>query len=916
MSGKRNTSMISQTGKIRQEMKCVCEALSICLIAAGLICPGCTRPTALDVGQINKAATDAQGLFLDDAGRIHAADTFQRLVRIKGPSGQEEQIREEVRRMLTQAGAVVVPAKSNDQEAPYNLIMEIPGSGDPASRPAILLNAHLDTIARSTPEFLAFDNSTGDFYHLHGIESGESSSFGGDNRSAVAVIVETVRLLQANYWSRGVPHRRILLMFTADEERGGTGAIYLSQHEPDLFADLDITLSIDGPLDLDSDYPHDSFVAVVSESNSTIVPYKHVIELMQEFCGRTGAQFGRTETGLGGGDFALFPASARAGLHLRSVVRGWHRKERVNVKDLINQIDLLCYLLLDWDHSLSLQQAAASGDAGMVKSLIEKGAEVDEREEIFLRTALHRAVAAGHREVAELILSYGANPNARDSSGFSALHYAAINDNKKMVELLIARGADVNAKDASGNTPLYNAVRSGHKDIAEMLLEKGAELSIHVAAFLGNIDDIKNFVETGTSIDISDDRGLTPLHYAVMEGQYDIVKFLIAKGADVNVKDIWPFGTPLHCAVENGHKEIVELLAAAGADVNATKGRPAGDAPLHSAVKGGHSDIIVILASHGADLNVKDNSGQTPLDIAIDQKRKDIIELLLAKGAEVPSIHTAARTGNVENVKAFLEKGTNINEKDNSGLTPLHIAVSDDSKKVVEFLLAEGADVNAKDKWGYTPLYYAIWNENKDLATLLIGKGAEVNVEPEKDYPLIYYAVWNEDLDAVKLLVAKGAKFDVKILKDRTAFHYAVGQGNRGIAEFLVSKGIDASAFHVAAGMGDLARVKSHIEQGADVNAQDELGWTPLYWAASLGRTDVAKFLIDKGADVQRAATDGGTALHQAARAGDNELVELLLEKDADANVKDGQGRTPLSLAEKRGHTEIVEILSKHGVKE
>jgi cytohesin len=899
----------------------ICQ-FSICL---GTEAPD-TRPAALDIGQINKAAIAAKSLFLDDDGRIHAVDTFQRLVRVKGPSGQEQQIREEVQRMLTQAGAAVVPAKSNDREAPLNLIMEIPGSGDLAGRPGILLNAHLDTIARSTQEFLAFDDSTGDFYHLHATESGKSSSFGGDDRSAVAVIVETIRLLQANYWSRGVAHRRILLVFTADEERGCVGAAYLSQHEPDLFADLAISLSIDGPLDLNSDYPRDSFVAVVSESDSTIVPYKHVLELMQEFCGRTGARFGRTEYGLGRGDFAHFPSSARAGLHLRAAVRGFHSRERVNVRDLINQIDLLCYLLLDWDPSRPLHKAAADGDVGVVKSLVEKGDEVDKRENIFLRTALHRAVAAGNREVAELVLSYGANPNARDNGGFSALHYAAINDNRKMVELLIAKEADVNAKDASGNTPLYSAVRSGHKDIAEMLLEKGAEISIHVAAFLGHIEDIKNFVETGTSIDANDSRGFTPLHYAVIQGHYDTAKFLIAKGAHVNVKDIWPFGTPLHCAVENGHKEIVELLAAAGADVNARRRRPAGDAPLHSAVRGGHNDIVGILASRGADLNMKDNSGQIPLDIAISQNRKDIVELLLAKGAEVPSIHTAVRMGNVESVKAFFEKGTNINEKDGSGLSPLHIAVSGSSKEVVEFLLAEGADVNAKDKGGYTPLNYAIWNRNKDMprlpadmVKLLLEKGADTNLkDTASGYTSLHWAIvmWGKEL--AELVVAAGADVNARSNTGETPLDVVAAEGGpAAIGELLVAKGAEVSSLHAAAYVGDLAKAKAFIDEGVEVNRPSGMvGGTALHAAAAKGHTEVAEFLIDKGADVNAQTRAGQTPLHTAVGAGHLDVAELLVNKGADVNMKDSRGRTPLSLAEKASHTEIVEFLRKHGAKE
>jgi putative aminopeptidase FrvX len=325
-------------------------------------------PASLDIGQIHNAATKARSLFLDDARRIGAVDTFLKLVRIKGPSGQEQPVREEVQRVLALAGAAEVPAKNKDLEAPCNLVMEIPGSGDLASQPCILLNAHLDSIERSTPELLAFDAGTEDFYHPHEADSEKSSSFGGDDRSGVAVLVEALRKLQADYWSRSVAHRRVLLVFTAGEERGCVGAKYLSRREPNLFTALEVSLSIDGPLDFRSDYPRDSFVAVVSESDSKIMPYRHVIGLMQEFCERTGARFGRTETGLGMGDFAHFPPSARGGLHLRSPVRGFHHKERVNVQDLVNHIDLLCYLLLGWDYSLPAQLSPETLSARHVRT--------------------------------------------------------------------------------------------------------------------------------------------------------------------------------------------------------------------------------------------------------------------------------------------------------------------------------------------------------------------------------------------------------------------------------------------------------------------------------------------------------------------------------------------------------------------
>ncbi len=307
--------------------------------------------TSLDISQIHKTATESKSMFLNETGRIRAVDMFVQLVRIKGPSGKEHEIQNELKDILTGAGAtVVVPTDSNDPKAPCNLVMEIPGSGNLADKPGIMLNAHVDTISRSTPEYMVFDANTGDFYHQYETASGKSSSFGGDDRSAVAAIVEAVRKLQTDYWAKGIPHRRILLVFTADEERGCVGARYLSEHRPGLFDDLQISLTMDGPLDFRANYPRDSFVTVVSESDSEIMPYKRVTELMKELCERSGVQFGITEVGLGMGDFAAFPAKACAGLHLRSPVRGFHTQERVKVQDLINHIDLLCYILLGWDN--------------------------------------------------------------------------------------------------------------------------------------------------------------------------------------------------------------------------------------------------------------------------------------------------------------------------------------------------------------------------------------------------------------------------------------------------------------------------------------------------------------------------------------------------------------------------------------
>jgi ankyrin repeat protein len=280
---------------------------------------------------------------------------------------------------------------------------------------------------------------------------------------------------------------------------------------------------------------------------------------------------------------------------------------------------------------------------------------------------------------------------------------------------------------------------------------------------------------------------------------------------------------------------------------------------------------------------------------------------------EVASIHEAARLGDLDKVKAFLDQGIDINAKNERGQAAMHLAVSSKQKKITEHLIVKGGDVNAKDKWGYTPLYYAIWNEDANMVGLLVDKGADVNVRVNGDGTPLVYAVWNEDIDMARLFVSKGAKFDVKDDEGMTAFHYAVLQANREFVEFFVDKGSDVSGIHGAACMGDLAKVKNHLEKGTDVDIKDEVGWTPLYWAVSMGQTDVAELLIAEGANVGINAKDGSTTLHQAARAGAVTLVRLLVDKGIDVNVKETYGNTPLHAAASKGHSLVSEVLINYG---
>ena len=366
----------------------------------------------------------------------------------------------------------------------------------------------------------------------------------------------------------------------------------------------------------------------------------------------------------------------------------------------------------------------------------------------------------------------------------------------------------------------------------------------------------------------------TPLYFVAETDQTDIVAFLISKGDDVNVKDLLGF-TPLHIAAMMNRKEVVELLIDKGADVNA-----------------------------------KDNEGRTPLSWANQEGHDEIVKFLIAKGADV-SLHFAAGLGDITIVKSLIEDGADVNAKDERGQTPLHVAVARGHVEVAELLINKGANVNAK-RGKYPTLSWAVWNEDRDMIKLLVIKGAEVNFA-EDDWPYLHYLAWNNDRELVERLLDHGAKLNVKDEKGRTELHIALSRGHRDLVEFLVSKGATAPEFHLAVCQGNLERVKSFVEEGNDVNTKDELGWSPLYWAASMGREEVAEFLIGKGADIDVEISNNRTLLHQAARSGAAKLVELLISKGADSNARDKNDSTPLHSAAGVGHKNIVKFLITKG---
>ena len=221
------------------------------------------------------------------------------------------------------------------------------------------------------------------------------------------------------------------------------------------------------------------------------------------------------------------------------------------------------------------------------------------------QTLLHWAVEQHNIDAAEILITNGANINAKTAKGRTPLHSAALYNWKDIAELLISKGAQVNAKNIYGRTPLHLAAS---KDMAELLIAKGAD------------------------VNAKDNQGNTPLQVVISfdKGFYrDMIKLLIAKGADVNVKVV-KGRTPLHLAALYNSKDVAELVIAKEGQLNAKN--IYGRTPLHVAAKNNSKDVAELLLARGARVNDRDIEGKTPLQWATEGGYTDLVKLLKSHG--------------------------------------------------------------------------------------------------------------------------------------------------------------------------------------------------------------------------------------------------------------------------------------------
>jgi len=413
--------------------------------------------------------------------------------------------------------------------------------------------------------------------------------------------------------------------------------------------------------------------------------------------------------------------------------------------------------------------------------------------------------------------------------------------------------------------------------------------------------------------------GTTALHYAVRANDAELVRLLLAAGA--NVKAANRYGLrPLTLAAENGSESIISSLLTAGADPNTAT--DAGEPVLMTAARTGRVDAVARLIAAGADVNARERwFGETALMWAAAENHPGAVRALVQAGADInarsrvldapvlefprsggpnspfprggwTAVMFAARQGAIDAARALADLGANLNL---AALPQTDVPLKPEDMR------------SADNGVGTSALVLAIINVHYDLAAVLLEKGADPNVLDLAGMGALYAAA---DMNSLQWVQGRPAP----ILTDKLD---AVD-----IVRLLLQKGADANA------RLKTRPLKRHHDAGSTLNFGE--GTTPLMRAARTGDVAVLKALLDGGANPFLTLTDGTNALLLAAGQGYGGVrgdgirivvptpedaagaVQLLLDRGVDIDSFNTAGNTALHAAIARGDAVVKVLASRH----
>ena len=532
------------------------------------------------------------------------------------------------------------------------------------------------------------------------------------------------------------------------------------------------------------------------------------------------------------------------------------------------------------------------------------------------------AAKEGDIEAIRMLVSTGADVNEAQGDGMTGLHWAALTGSAEIAAVLIDAGADISAVTRiGGHTPLHVASRAGYAPVVQALLTAGARSNevtstgvtpLHFAAAAGSADAVQLLLHHGAEPNAREPEwGQTPLMFAAAADRADAIPVLITGGADPSIT-----------------ARVLDIVARNDWDTAERRTRNARLTAIRAGETPSEVQVEARPPQPNDSLNEEQDDaerrGGEPIPPACSGCLGNYAELVGTHGGLTPLL-LAAREGHEAAAFALWDGGADINQASAAdGTTPILIALINGHFDLGIKLLEAGADPNLASTAGATPLYAALnmeWSPKSrhpqptdyrqqkhsylEVMEILLSAGVDPNPRLKKS---LWFTTYNRDLfgvdrtgatpfwraahaldiKAMKLLLTYGANPDLPTIK-RPSRRYRYD-----ITDEQALPSVDASGLppvpvggpavypvHAAAGVGYgegfagnshryvpdawLPTMKFLVEElGADVNARDHNGYSPVHHAAARGDNELIHYLVGKGADVTFIARNGQTTIDLA----------------------------------------------------
>lgn len=520
-----------------------------------------------------------------------------------------------------------------------------------------------------------------------------------------------------------------------------------------------------------------------------------------------------------------------------------------------------------WEERNELKKAVLAKDYVRVKNMVDSNPELLKIKGTADNSLLYEAFMYGDKRTQRFFLSKGLDPNSDN-----LLQTLAVTGAFEEVKFLVEEGK-IDFSIPSNSFALIQSSVNRHNKITRYLVEKGADINVKssgrnpllIHASHGDLEMVKFLLAHGADTSVVDDYGDDLFDHAVMGGNMEVLRFIESKGYKASDPEKAFFDS-----IRSGNVQMVKLLYKDGFQLKNSNGIPV---LLLIDFNNGDSknvEVIKFLVSHGADVDSETKGGKALLNKAIDAFRPEIVKCLIDLGADVehktwdkmtPLFQAIRHTKNpveIQLVKLLIEGGAKTDITDGFGNTLLDASLLFGEADTIDFFISKG--LSSGKHSAFSPLHLCACSKNKKALEYFVGKGFNVNeVDSELNTPL-HYAVTGDfcnslnssirfagssfgssqmDFDLVKYLVKKGAKIDAKNSKGLQPLHVVF------IKDYDTEKAENTADFLVS--------------RGADVNARDNEGNTPLLYCQY---SSEIKKLISLGADINARNNKGEGILY------------------------------------------------------